>query len=205
MEEKNIQENILNAATIIFVEKGKAGARMQEIADKAGVNKMLLHYYFRNKDLLFQEVVKQIINDLYKFVMIESFNSQSFKEVLNTFINRHFEFLYERRKVLHFFLWELSCEKIDLKETVLGTYAKFGGNPFEALEKKLNEAMQKGEIRQVKPADFIINLFSLNLFLFIALPFIQAALPIDEQKISFMIEQRKNEIFRLLWNDIKIN
>ena len=41
------EEKILEAATNVFVSKGMDGARMQEIADEAGINKALLHYYFR--------------------------------------------------------------------------------------------------------------------------------------------------------------
>ena len=47
---------ILNAAENIFIKKGMDGARMQEIADEAGINKALLHYYFRNKQQLFEAV-----------------------------------------------------------------------------------------------------------------------------------------------------
>ena len=47
---------ILSAAKKIFSFKGKDGATMQEIANEAGINKALLHYYFRSKDLLFEQV-----------------------------------------------------------------------------------------------------------------------------------------------------
>jgi len=52
----NSEEKILAAAKIVFQQKGMAGARMQEIADKAGINKALLHYYYRNKQMLFEAV-----------------------------------------------------------------------------------------------------------------------------------------------------
>ncbi|MCK5537355.1 MAG: helix-turn-helix transcriptional regulator, partial [Bacteroidales bacterium] len=42
----NTEQKILLAATKIFSTKGMQGARMQEIADEAGINKALLHYYF---------------------------------------------------------------------------------------------------------------------------------------------------------------
>lgn len=44
MENENTEQKILNAANEVFQEKGLYGARMQEIADKAGINKALLHY-----------------------------------------------------------------------------------------------------------------------------------------------------------------
>src|SRR5260221_3636388 len=43
---------ILDAAHAVFVRRGTAGARMQEIAAEAGVNQALLHYYFRSKEQL---------------------------------------------------------------------------------------------------------------------------------------------------------
>jgi len=47
--ETDTKQRILDAADEIFVRRGIDGARMQEIADHAGVNKALLHYYFRSK------------------------------------------------------------------------------------------------------------------------------------------------------------
>ena len=55
---ENTEIEILNAAKEIFQQKGMDGARMQEIADKAKINKALLHYYFRSKQLLFEAVFK---------------------------------------------------------------------------------------------------------------------------------------------------
>ena len=52
--EKSTEEKILAAAKKVFVLKGMAGARMQDIADEAGINKALLHYYFRSKEKLFE-------------------------------------------------------------------------------------------------------------------------------------------------------
>ena len=46
------EQRILDAAHAVFVRRGTAGTRMQEIAAEAGVNQALLHYYFRNKEQL---------------------------------------------------------------------------------------------------------------------------------------------------------
>ena len=52
----NTEQKIHEAAKTVFIRKGLEGARMQEIADEAGINKALLHYYFRTKDKLFEAV-----------------------------------------------------------------------------------------------------------------------------------------------------
>jgi AcrR family transcriptional regulator len=56
------EEKIYEAARRVFVSKGMDGARMQEIADEAGMNKALLHYYYRSKENLFKAVFKDILD-----------------------------------------------------------------------------------------------------------------------------------------------
>src|SRR5690349_8196144 len=64
-EDLNTQQKILEAAKKVFHQKGLAGARMQDIADEAGINKALLHYYFRNKDMLFEMIFKDAAANLF--------------------------------------------------------------------------------------------------------------------------------------------
>jgi len=205
MKEKQVEQDIINAAVKIFVEKGKDGARMQEIADSAGVNKMLLHYYYKDKDTLFLEVVRKVAAGLYGSVMEESMNTLTFREFLSVFIDRHFDFLYERKDTFQFLLWELSRRQLDLKSIVSGAYSPSGKNPFELLSDKLKDAAAKGEIREVDITGFILNLFSLDLFMFLALPVVREIVPMDDAELAGAMEQRKKEVFRLLWNDIKID
>ncbi len=62
---ENTENQILIAAREVFIAKGIDGARMQEIADRAGINKALLHYYFRSKDKLFDAVFSEIAVNLF--------------------------------------------------------------------------------------------------------------------------------------------
>lgn len=204
-EKTQVERDIINAAVKIFVAKGKDGARMQEIADIAGVNKMLLHYYFKDKDTLFLEVVKNVNTDLYGSVIEESMNTLTFKEFLSVFIDRHFNYLNERKDSFQFLLWEISRKQVDLHEIISGANNQYGKNPFEILSDKLTDAIAKKEIREVDITEFSLDLFSLDLFLFIGLPVIREIAPMDDAELASTIERRKKEVFRLLWNDIKIN
>jgi len=49
---------LLEAAAAEFAEKGIAGARVDAIAGRAGVNKQLVYYYFESKDGLFRELLR---------------------------------------------------------------------------------------------------------------------------------------------------
>ena len=68
----NTEQKILESARNIFHKKGLSGSRMQEIADKAGINKAMLHYYYSSKDKLFdavfQEAIKRIFPELSKLL-----------------------------------------------------------------------------------------------------------------------------------------
>lgn len=205
MKEKQIQGDILKAAIRVFTAKGKNGARMQEIADEAGVNKMLLHYYFKSKDVLFTEVLKSVLTELYYSVVDISYKAATVKDVLATFIDRHFEFLQGRRDILMFLFWEVNHGGRDMIQTVLETFKNLGGTPLDAMAARIREAMAAGEIKMVDPYALIFNLFSLNIFFYISLPLITLHIRLDEKELHSLTEKRKKEIFRLLWNDIKNN
>ncbi|MGB5780393.1 MAG: helix-turn-helix domain-containing protein, partial [Eudoraea sp.] len=57
-KDTNTEHIILKAAKRVFQNKGMDGARMQEIADEAKINKAMLHYYYRSKQLLFEAVFR---------------------------------------------------------------------------------------------------------------------------------------------------
>src|ERR1700712_5053671 len=65
MEEiSGTEQKILAAAEEVFHEKGYDGARMQEIAEHAGINKGLLHYYFKTKDKLFEAIFSRALQHM---------------------------------------------------------------------------------------------------------------------------------------------
>ena len=58
------QSTILAAARDEFAEFGLGGARMDRIAERAGLNKRLIYYYFEDKEKLFQAVLEQAYQDI---------------------------------------------------------------------------------------------------------------------------------------------
>src|SRR2546422_9777634 len=55
------RERILAAAFQEFAAQGFAGARVDRIADRAGINKRMLYHYFGDKEGLFREVLRRKI------------------------------------------------------------------------------------------------------------------------------------------------
>src|ERR1700748_1771748 len=64
-QDSTTEEKIWDAARKVFIAKGMAGARMQDIADEAGINKALVHYYFESKEKLFTLVFEQEFKKLF--------------------------------------------------------------------------------------------------------------------------------------------
>ena len=58
------QQAILRAAMVEFADKGLGGARIDAIAERAGINKRLIYYYFEGKDRLFLAVLEQTYDDI---------------------------------------------------------------------------------------------------------------------------------------------
>jgi AcrR family transcriptional regulator len=58
------QSTILAAARDEFAEYGLGGARVDRIAERAGLNKRLIYYYFEDKEKLFQAVLEQAYRDI---------------------------------------------------------------------------------------------------------------------------------------------
>lgn len=77
MENISTEAAILVAARKVFEEKGFDGARMQEISDRAGINRALLHYYFRSKERMFEKIFDEALD---RFIPLLSTWDQDLEE-----------------------------------------------------------------------------------------------------------------------------
>jgi TetR/AcrR family transcriptional regulator len=102
------EERILAAAKKVFTTKGMAGARMQDIADEAKINKALLHYYFRDKDKLFEVV---FLEEAQKFFpkINGIFNSDApLFEKIENFVNEYIDEMQENPYLPWFVMNEIN-------------------------------------------------------------------------------------------------
>ena len=77
---------ILGAATEIFAEVGFAGARVDEIARRSGVNKATIYYHIGDKKALYTRVIHDVFADMGKRIANNIRESQSPEEKLRTYI-----------------------------------------------------------------------------------------------------------------------
>ena len=102
----NTEQKILDAAKKIFEAAGYGGARMQQIADEAGISKASLHYYFRSKENLFERIFHETMDEFMKVLSTWDDNTEDWEFKLREFITIFFTFL--RTNSLLFILRELN-------------------------------------------------------------------------------------------------
>ena len=82
-------------------------ARMQEIADHAGVNKGLLHYYFKNKENIFNEVFVDEFNKIYAELNAILQSKDTMDGKLSRMIEQYFDLLHKNPKLSSFVMFEI--------------------------------------------------------------------------------------------------
>jgi AcrR family transcriptional regulator len=199
----NKEQIILEAAEKLFVEKGFAGTKTTEIADEAGVNHALLHYYFRTKENLFNRIFEQKLSQvLSNFLLITDDNTPFFDKLKNG-IEAHFDFIGKNPKLPIFVLQEVVMDKSrrDFMEKNLFPTGKV---LYENFKIAIRKEMKKGVIRPVKAMDILLNIVSLNVFAFVAA---QILFDMDaeesREKLHIFLEERKKNNVNLIINSLK--
>ena len=187
------EQSILNAARSIFFTKGLQGARMQEIADEAGINKALLHYYFRSKDQLFEKVFYEAIGQFFPGLRSILTSGKPVTETVEEFVHFYISMLIENPFLPGFIFHEMSTNK----ERLAG-FLTHKGNPIQLFLKHMQSEMDAGRIRQFDPRQFFVSMMSMCIFPFIGKPMLSIALELDETSFLALMEERKQFVIQQL-------
>jgi len=194
------QAKILQAAKTVFTRKGYDGASMQAIAREAGINKALLHYYYRSKDNLFDAVFHETF--MMVFPDIESiFQNPQIPvfDKLRIFADKYITLLSENSFIPVFILQELTRNPDRIAQLI----ENVGIQPFNIVS-QIESAIEAGLIRRIDPRQVIINLLSLCVFPIVARPLLlKVFFQGDESQYQIFIEARKREVPEFLINSIK--
>ncbi len=165
LKDSTTEEKILEAAKEVFMKYGLYGARMQDIANTAGINKALLHYYFRSKEKLFDAVFDGALEKYFSQMTVFGDTSLPIKERLMQYVDNVFNFFSEYPHMSIFIIKEISINPEMFHEKV-----KHMKNQRSLLIPALEEAFEKGEIQRFDPVLFMVNLHSMCAYPFLASP-----------------------------------
>ena len=196
---QDTETQILEAAKNIFQKKGMDGARMQEIADAASINKAMLHYYYRSKQLLFEAVFSNAFSLLAPQLNRVLNDDSSIEDKIRNFTHNYISFISKHPYLPNFIIQELNRNP--------KFFDKIQKNPaFPTLEKFKNQValeVAQGILKPIDGEQLFINIISLNVFPFIASPLIKGFLNNDESGFKKLMKQRETEVSEFIINSIK--
>jgi len=172
----NTEEKILEAAKDAFMKYGLYGARMQDIADNAGINKALLHYYFRNKETLFDKVFDGALSKYFEQMTIFSDTSLPVTERIFIYIERIINFFSEYPMMSMFIIKEISVNPELFRSKIVNLKPKKGSSLISVLR----DGIESGEIKDTDPIMFIVNLHSLCAYPFLASPIFKSMINMQD-------------------------
>ena len=193
------EEKIFNAARIVFQKKGFSGARMQEIADQAGINKAMLHYCFKNKQLLFEAVFKNAFSQLAPQIN-EIFNSEATVfEKINKFTQNYISFVIKNPFLPAFVIQEMNNNPEFVANFLKNKNAPDASNFILQIE---NE-MTAGIIKRGNPKQLLLDILSMTIFPFAAQMLVKGIIKLSDNEFNTLMEERKITVSEQIINAIK--
>jgi AcrR family transcriptional regulator len=190
---------ILDAARKVFIRNGYEGTSMQMIADEAGMNKALLHYYFRNKDRLFEAVFMEAFGKMAPKLIQVVLSERPFQEKIGIFVNEYISTLMEIPEIPLFILHELKRNPQRIVELV----SRSGIDPRKIVS-VIETEIRNGTIKQIDPYQLLVNMLAMCIFPFAARPIIEGFIfRNDTKQFEAFMEQRKTDVTEFILNAIK--
>ncbi len=194
------EEQILEAARKVFARKGLEAARMQEIADEAGINKALLHYYFRSKEKLFGLVFREVLG---KFIggMKGLLNEDiPFFSKIEGFIDGYLDILFQNPYLPGFIMMEIHRNPAEIV-----SFMESRDVPIKLFESQISKEAAMGNIREIDPRHLVVNMIGLCVFPFIAKPILSGVLFGGSQEAyKRFLDERRETIKTAVIESLKI-
>ncbi len=207
MSERDTEERILDAAHTVFLKRGTTGARMQDVADEAGVNKALLHYYFRSKDQLAQAVFRRAVGEVLPRAMELLRSDRALEGKVRSVAELYVDTFLANPYLPGYMLGELTHHP----ERVQETFASLAGMELERLGEAVRSIIdgqiaaeaEAGRMVEIPAEDFLINLVSMTIFPFAARPLLRVLLGVDDAGFDELMEARRERVPAFFLNALR--
>lgn len=151
----SVEQNILRCAKQEFLAKGYQKANMSAIAERAGINRTTLHYYFRTKDIMFQAVFSGIISSFVPEIHRIILENKPFSDRISEVVDVYYGILKENPSLPLFVFGEIQRDPKHLYNTI--RTLEFGQYAARIRDSILAE-MDAGKLRKM-PIEFVVYTF----------------------------------------------
>ncbi len=197
------KKKILESARQEFISRGYAGARMQAIANAAGINKAMLHYYFKNKESLFNLVFDDAFNAFVPKVHAIFSGEAPAVDKLCSYVEAHVELLLQKPDLPVFIVHEIHRDPDRFFSNFLSKMP--GPPPFASFMGQLMQEMSEGKIRQMDPRLVWMNVMGMTVFPFVAAPLLSRILLTDSETYQSLLKERVDSIQQFIKSSLLIH
>jgi AcrR family transcriptional regulator len=201
VEESHARSRILEAARQEFFKKGFEGARMQTIADAAGINKALLHYYFNNKETLFNEIFESSFRKFIPHVEEMIVQEQDVFIIIRKFVHAYISLMQAQPSLPLFLFHEINKDADRVFKLIFNN-----AQPTMMLQlfSKIDKAQKENLIKPIRFEQLVMNIMSMCVFPFLAKPMMQRVMNFSDDSFDDMMEQRKQLVADFIIDSIQI-
>jgi TetR/AcrR family transcriptional regulator len=196
--DRDTEQRILDAAHAVFLRRGTAGARTQEIAKEAGVNSALLHYYFRTKERLAAAVFQRAASQLMPAVIGILASDANLEEKVHQVVDVELRQLLATPYLPGYIISELTHHPdraAQLFSSATGlSPAEIRARVFKVLRAQINARVRARRMHAISPQQFAVNLLALCVFPFAARPMVMAFVGLDDAGFRQFVERRRKEL-----------
>jgi len=172
MDKKNTKRTteqlILEAARTVFIRKGLEGARMQEIANEAGINKALLHYYFRSKEKLFSHIFEKALAGMFDVINESIHKEGDVFAFIEIFVDHYLSVLKENPFIPNFIFNEININP--------GRIHQFSDKVrlnFPGYKQMVEKNIKQNKIIAISPEHLLIDMLGMCVFPVLGRPIIE--------------------------------
>jgi TetR/AcrR family transcriptional regulator, acrAB operon repressor len=158
------RQSVLDAALVVFSEKGYAATKLEDIAERAGMTRGAIYWHFENKAVLYQTLVREVSSRVESVMMQAIEEGGSFVEIARRLLVRSLTYLEDDEQ--YRLVMELTLFKTArLPELEEGLQMKMQGinATIETLANFVQEGIRAGELRDdLNPRETATSFFSLQ-------------------------------------------
>ena len=194
---KPSEELILNSAMKVFTRRGFAAARMEEIAKEAGINRALLHYYFRDKETMFNLIFETQFKEFFSGIGTILNTAKPLFEKIKEIVQHEIDVLTRHPDLARFIITEVAQQP----ERLIQYGQKMGINPRQILEvfnQQVDQEVLKDKIIQIEGRQLLMNIMSLCVYPFAAKPIVKTMMQMDEKTFDQMMQKRKEGVYQFI-------
>lgn len=202
-DDQNMELKILESAEKLFLEQGFLKTTTGQIAQLAGCNQALVHYYYRTKEQLFERVYEQKIQLLFSNFIAEVETCDSFEESITRMVRMHFRFLKENPMLPSFLLNECLNNPLERMSALKARLSVLIPTVKRRLEETLNREIAAGNIRPISVLDLLFSIISLNVMPFLVMPLFQTLSDSSDEEMQTLLAHREEETVNLILARLK--